>query len=73
MNKLPKIGLYISKSLDNPTRLYVENSFGDEPENFYIVEVINEADKNNFISEGNELDKTQWESLVIKNELEYQQ
>ena len=70
MSELPKVGLYISKKTG--VQIYVESSFGDNPEEFYLVEIIDEASKDDVFSVGDELDKNQWESLVKEHELEYE-
>ncbi|MEW8338070.1 MAG: hypothetical protein AB2602_10365 [Candidatus Thiodiazotropha sp.] len=72
MSKLPEIGTYVSTKKVQGIRLYVENAFGDDPNVFFIVEVIDEASKNDFTAMGNEMDKKQWEALVEEYGLEYQ-
>lgn len=71
MKTLPKVGLYISTKKTKEMRLYVTNASGDKPEEFYLVEMIDEASKNNTSVMGDELDNEQWESLVKEYGLEF--
>ncbi len=45
MSALPIIGLYISTKKVAGMRLRIESAFGDNPEEFYFVEVIDETSK----------------------------
>ncbi len=75
MNKLPKVDLYISTKKAKEKRLFVERSDGDDADDadeFYFVDVIDEASKNDMSAMGYEMDNKQWESLVKEYGLEYQ-
>lgn len=72
MDTLPKTGLYLSTKKAKGMKLYVENAYGDEPNEFYLVELIDEASRNDPSALGDELDKEQWESLVNEYGLIYQ-
>ena len=67
MKSLPKIGLYIPTKKAEGMRLCITNAYGDEPEEFYLVEIVNEASEI-----GDELDKEQWEELVKEYGLKFQ-
>jgi len=64
MIKLPEEGLYISTKGTTEVRLIVEGAYGENPNEFYIVEIIDESNRENMDAAGDELDKEQWESLV---------
>lgn len=70
---LPKEGLYISTKKAVGMRLIVENVFGEPDGDFYLVEVIDEASKDDMSATGDELDNTQWEELCSEYGLEYQE
>lgn len=53
-------------------RIVVESAFGDDPDDFYLVEIIDEASQNDPMACGDELDKEQWESLVNEYGLKHQ-
>ena len=72
MNQLPKIGLYVSTKKAKEMRVFVENSYGDSPSEFYLVEVIDEASRDDPSAMADEMDKDQWESLVEEYGLQYQ-
>ena len=72
MSSLPKVGLYVSTQKVKGMRVYVESSYGDDPAEFYLVEVIGESSKNDPSAMGDEMDKEQWELLVNTYGLEYQ-
>jgi hypothetical protein len=40
---LPKEGLYISTKGSKDVRLIVEGAYGEDPDEFYIVEIIDES------------------------------
>lgn len=68
MTTLPKTGLYISTKKVEGMRLVVEEVFGPEDEldedDFYLVNVIDESNKNNHSAMGDEMDNSQWQALV---------
>lgn len=72
MSKLPEEGLYVSTKKVSGMRLIVENAFGENPDEFYLVEVIDEASSEDPSAVGDEMDKNQWEGLVKEYGLEYQ-
>jgi hypothetical protein len=72
MKSLPKIGLYTSTKKAKGMRLCVTDAYGDEPEESYVVEIIDEPSKNDMSAMGDELDKDEWESLVKEYGLEFQ-
>lgn len=72
MSKLPEEGLYVSTKKVSGMRLIVESAVGENPDEFYLVEVIDEASRDDSLAMGDEMDKEQWESLVEEYGLEYQ-
>lgn len=66
MKLLPKKGLYISTKKVEGMRFIVESAFGDKPDEFYLVEVIEEASKGDPFAGGDEMDNKQWESLCTE-------
>ena len=72
MSSLPKRGLYVSTKKVEGMRFIVEDAYGENPEEFYIVELIDEASKNDPLAMGDELDKHQWESMCAEFGLKYQ-
>ena len=66
MKLLPKEGLYISTKKVDGMRFIVESAFGENPDEFYLVEVIDEANKCDLIASGDEMDNKQWESLCAE-------
>lgn len=70
--KLPEIGLYIATKNENGMRLFVEEAYGDDPDEFYLVEIADDETVGDYSAMGEELDKEQWESLVCEYGLEYQ-
>lgn len=72
MSTLPKVGTYTSTKKVVGMRICVENAYGDDPSNFYLVEVIDEASKGDPSAMGDEMDKEQWESLVLEYGLKFQ-
>lgn len=72
MKSLPKVGLYISTKKAKGMRLCVTDVNGDDPEEFYLVSMIDEASKNDAFAMGDELDNSQWEDLVEEYGLEFQ-
>ncbi len=71
MSTLPQIGLYVSTKKTKGMRICIESAYGDDPDEFYLVEVIDAASKDDFSAMGDEMDKEQWESLVAEYGLEY--
>lgn len=63
---LPKEGLYLSTRKQDGMRIVVESAYGEEPDEFYFVDIIDEANKDDYLAIGDELDKKQWESLVAE-------
>jgi hypothetical protein len=72
MKSLPKIGLYISTKKAKEMRLCVTETYGDEPEDFYTVNWVNESGKNDMSAMGEEYDNDEWEELVEEHGLEFQ-
>ena len=72
MSSLPKVGLYVSTKKSEGMRLCIESAYGDDPNEFYLLEIIDEASKNNSSAMGDEMDKEQWEALVNEYGLEFQ-
>lgn len=78
MKGLPKTGLYVSTKKVEGLRLVVEDVYGPEDEDFvddgefYIVNVIDEAHKDDASAIGDELDSNQWEALVEEYGLVHQ-
>ena len=72
MKSLPKIGLYISTKKAEGMRLCVTDADGENPEEFYLVNWVNEADKNDMSAMGEEYDNEQWEAMVEEYGLEFQ-
>ena len=66
MKSLPKEGLYISTKKVDGMRLIVESASGENPDEFYLVEVIDEASKDDAFASGDEMDNKQWESLCAE-------
>jgi len=78
MNALPKTGLYISTKKVEGMRLIVEDVFGPEDDDFvdddeyYLVNIIDETNKNDASAIGDELDSSQWQALVEEYGLVHQ-
>lgn len=77
MATLPKTGLYISTKKAEGMRLVVEDVFGPEDEldddEFYVVNVIDEASKDDYSAPGDEMDRDEWEALVEEYGLVHQE
>lgn len=71
MSELPKTGLYVATQKDLDLRLVVENAYGEDPADFFLVEVIQESAKGDPMAMGDELDNAQWNELVQDYGLEY--
>lgn len=72
MKSLPKIGLYISTKKTKGTRICVTSAYGDEPEEFYLVNFIDEGSKDDEFAMGDEFDNEEWEAFVKEYGLEFQ-
>lgn len=72
MKSLPKKGLYISTKKVDGMRFIVESAFGENPDEFYLVDVIDEVSKNAPFAYGDEMDNKQWESLCTEYGLVFQ-
>ncbi|MGL6410884.1 hypothetical protein ACSZMR_12900 [Aeromonas veronii] len=76
MATLPKTGLYISTKKVEGMRLIIEEVFGPEDEldedEFYLVNVIDEASKDDYSAIGDEMDNSQWQALVEEYGLVHQ-
>jgi hypothetical protein len=72
MKRVPKTGLYLSTKKVEGMRLVVEDVFAEEGDDFYLVNVIDEASKDDFSAMGDEMDGDQWESLVAEYGLVHQ-
>lgn len=72
MATLPKTGLYISTKKVEGMRLVVEDVFGEEGDDFFVVNLIDEPSQNDYSAVGDELDNEQWHSLVEEYGLVYQ-
>jgi hypothetical protein len=72
MKLLPKEGLYISTKKLDGMRIIVERASGENPDEFYIVEIIDEASKDDAFASGDEMDNQQWESLCAEYGLVFQ-
>lgn len=76
MKSLPKPGLYMSTQKVVGMRIVVEEVFGptdDDPDDdFYIVNFIDEASKDDFSAMGDEMDGEQWEAFVAEYGLVHQ-
>lgn len=70
--ELPEIGLYIATKKQKGMRLFVEEAFGDDPDEFYLVQIADDDSVGDYSAMGEELDKEEWESLVSECGLEYQ-
>ncbi|WP_421218197.1 hypothetical protein [Aeromonas enteropelogenes] len=69
MKELPKIGLYISTRKTVGMRLVIEDVFGPdedelEDDEHYLINVIDEASKDDYSAMGNEMDNHEWQALV---------
>lgn len=64
----PMLGLYASGS--NDMRIVVEAVHGDNPDEFYLVEFVDEQEQNDYSAIGYEFTKSEWESFVLHHELE---
>lgn len=78
MATLPKKGLYVSTKKVEGMRLFVEDVFGPEDDEldedeFYLVNVIDEASKDDFSAMGDEMDNSQWQALVEEYGLVHQE
>ncbi|MEA9419811.1 hypothetical protein VCX22_20590 [Aeromonas caviae] len=72
MKRVPKTGLYLSTKKVKGMRLVVEDVFAEEGDDFYLVNVIDEASKDDFSAMGDEMDGEQWEALVAEYGLVHQ-
>lgn len=72
MNSVPKTGLYLSTKKVKGMRLVVEDVFAEEGDDFYLVNVIDEASKDDFSAMGDEMDGEQWEAFVAEYGLVHQ-
>lgn len=76
MKELPKIGLYLSTKKVAGMRIVVEEVFGptdDDPDDdFYLVNIIDEASKDDYLADGDEMDGEQWEAFVAEYGLVHQ-
>ena len=72
MKSLPKKGLYISTKKVEGMRFIVESAFGENPDEFYLVEVIDEVSKDDPFASGDEMDNKQWESFFAEYGLVFQ-
>ena len=68
----PRTGLYLSTKKVKGMRLVVEDVFAEEGDDFYLVNVIDEASKDDFSAMGDEMDGEQWEALVAEYGLVHQ-
>lgn len=59
MKSVPKTGLYLSTKKVKGMRLVVEDVFAEEGDDFYLVNVIDEASKDDFSAMGDEMDGEQ--------------
>ncbi|QXC09830.1 hypothetical protein [Aeromonas sp. FDAARGOS 1408] len=73
MATLPKTGLYISTKKVEGMRLVVEDIFGEEGDDFFLVNLIDESSQNDYSALGDELDNTQWYALVEEYGLVHQE
>jgi hypothetical protein len=65
----PTLGLYISTKTEVEIRIIVENVFlsdesSNEQDEFFLVDVVDEADANDTSAISDELDPDQWFALV---------
>lgn len=76
MKELPKIGLYLSTKKVVGMRIVVEEVFGptdDDPDDdFYLVNIIDEASKDDYSVDGDEMNGEQWEAFVAEYGLVHQ-
>lgn len=72
MKSVPKTGLYLSTKKVKGMRLVVEDVFAEEGDDFYLVNVVDEASKDDFSAMGDEMDCEQWEALVAEYGLVHQ-
>jgi len=72
MSVLPEIGLYISTKEVKGVSFYIEGAYGDDPDEFYMVEVIDGASKDDPSAMSDEMIKEEWESLVNRHGLKFQ-
>ncbi|MFQ2507211.1 hypothetical protein ACK31R_05110 [Aeromonas caviae] len=72
MATLPKTGLYISTKKVEGMRLVVEDVFGEEGDDFFLVNLIDESSQNDYSALGDEVDNSQWEAMVEEFGLVYQ-
>ena len=63
MKELPELGLYISTKKVEGMKFVVEDASGENPDEFYLVEVIDQTNQNNSSAMGEEMDNEQWESM----------
>lgn len=70
MSDLPEVGLYVSTKDVKGMSIYVEDSYGDNPDEFYLVETIEPDEKGDLSAMGSEMTKQEWESLVNQYGLE---
>ncbi len=71
MKSLPHEGLYVSTKTTEEIRLIVVDTFSEDPEEFYLVFIIQEQDKGNPYAIREELDYQQWEELCNEYGLEH--
>lgn len=72
MKSVPKTGLYLSTKKVKGMRLVVEDVFAEDGDDFYLVNVIDEASKDDLSAMGDEMDGEQWEALVAEYGLVHQ-
>jgi len=73
MSTLPSVGLYVSTKKVEGMSFYIESAYGDDPSESYLVEVIDGASKDDPFAMGDEMIKQEWESLVNKYGLKFQE
>ena len=69
---LPEVGLYIATKKNKGMRLYVEAAYGENPDDFYLVEIVDEENMGDYSAMGEELDNEEWESFVAEYGLAHQ-
>ncbi|MCF7456205.1 MULTISPECIES: hypothetical protein [unclassified Vibrio] len=53
--------VYVS---DSGQRIYVESVFGEPDDDFYLVNIVPEQDKDDMDAMGDELDSSQWVNMI---------
>lgn len=64
--------MYISTKKVDGIRFIVESVFGENPDEFYLVEVIDEESKGDSFADDDEMNNEQWESLCAEYGLVFQ-